>query len=140
MNLNDHPSPQVILQRVRNRIMEYFELVADPNCLAMLSAASVINMWEDWRSEPVSPLTYPDPVFNVHERDVMIGFDHAWELAADSTPDPMPEVHALRSLPAWQQLIDSAKAALSVFEVRGRLSEEEEASPDQLARGREPSP
>lgn len=121
------PSRPLVLQRIRNRIMEYLDLASDPVAHARFGPDAVVNYWEDWQAADWAA-SYPDPVFTAAEREAMAAFDAAWRVAA-ATPDPMPPLEQLTGLAAWQQLVAAAGKALSVFNRRGRLDEECEEAP-----------
>ena len=127
MNSDESPSKQLILQRVRNRIIEYFEFASDAEAQAKFGPDSVINYWEDWQNSSLDT-AYPNPVFTVSERDAMSAFDSSWRLTADSTSNPMPPISVLRDTRVWQRLTTSAIIALSVFLLRGRFPEDHEVT------------
>jgi len=126
MEDNAIPSKQLVLQRVRNRIIEYFELAADPQAQAQFGPNTIINYWQDWQ-DLLYASRLPEPVFSASEHSAMQAFDLAWHTAADTTSNPMPSIVELRGNPIWQLLTSSAASALAVFAVRGRLPEDHEA-------------
>jgi hypothetical protein len=107
--------------------MEYFDLAADPAAHAQFGPDYVINFWQDWQSQSLSE-AYPDPVFTAQERAAMADFELAWQAAAESTSNPMPDLATLSTMPVWQHFVASAQAALAIFQIRGRLPEEEAAT------------
>lgn len=109
-------------QRIRNRMMEYFDFVACPKAQEQFGADAIINYWQDWQTALINE-TYPDPIFTEAERQCIIEFDIAWYIVAESTPDPMPPPSILNTMPAWIQLISLAKAAVVLFKARGKLPE-----------------
>jgi hypothetical protein len=122
--------PQVVLQRVRNRIIEVLELSADfeaqrayqRNVPFVSVPNEVINQWEDWYRHDTSYLV--PPVFTYAERDAVVAFDESWRRVAGSTPNPLPSLEETQRLPEWDQLRVSARQALQSFAERGRLNEE----------------
>ena len=126
MEDNAIPSKQLVLQRVRNRIIEYFELAGDPQAQAKFGPNMVVSYWEDWQS-----LLYasrlPAPVFSAPELSAMQAFDLSWHAVANITSNPMPPIALLRGNPIWQLFTSSAANALAVFAIRGRFSEDREA-------------
>lgn len=116
--LSDH----MIQQRIRNRMMEYFDFVACPKAQEQFGAGAIINYWQDWQTASINE-SYPDPIFTEAERQSIREFDIAWYIVADSTPDPMPPPSILNTMPAWVKLISLAKAAVVLFEARGKLPE-----------------
>ena len=128
----DEPSRQLVLQRVRNRIIEYLEVAssydrqreyqaAAPVCVA----SEMIEQWADWVSDPADPAWAP-PVFSEAERAAISRFHAVWNQVADDTPNPLPPLPETQRLPAWERLRCAAESALSVFHQRGRLPEARE--------------
>ena len=121
---------QLVLQRVRNRIMEYLELASSFERQRSYQAhapvfvpSEVINQWEDWVDGP-SMAAFVPPVFMPDEVAAMSSFHVVWETVANDTPVPLPDLERLVSLPSWMRLRDAAQAALQVFERRGRMPED----------------
>jgi hypothetical protein len=130
------PTRQVVLQRIRNRIVEYLELTS--SFVAQREYQShtpvhvpheIINQWEDCVPDPSDP-AFAGPVFSVAERDAISRFHKVWDEMTSSTPEPLPTLDALFETAEWQRLRDSALEALQVFLVRGRLPENQEISVD----------
>lgn len=129
-------SERVVDQRIRNRIIEYFELAASyDHQLAYEKSVpiahvphEVINQWEDW--VPAGPMTaVKDPsVFSAAELQEMQGFQLVWESTAAAVDDNYPPLSEVQALPAWDRLRQQAERALRVFEVRGKLPEDQEAA------------
>lgn len=130
------PSERVVDQRIRNRIIEYFELAAsyddqlayEQNVPIAHVPYEVINQWEDW--VPSGPLTaVRDPsVFSASELHEMYDFQRVWESTASALPDDYPPLRDVQALSAWDQLRQQATRALRVFEVRGKLPEDREVA------------
>jgi len=127
-------SPRIILQRVRNRLIEYFELASSSerqrayHARAPVSVSSeIMNLWEDWYCEPIDH--YAGPVFSDDERAALESFDATWTTVAEHTPDMMPALSELLGTREWELLRRAASDALDVFLKRGRLREDEEWSP-----------
>jgi hypothetical protein len=123
-------STQLLMQRVRNRIIEYLELASSfESQLEYQEKApihvpnEVINQWEDW-VQPKLNIEFIEPVFSRSEQNAIAAFNHVWELVASETPDPLPNLKILFMSTEWQLLRSAAADALAVFAVRGRLSEE----------------
>jgi hypothetical protein len=128
------PTRQVVLQRIRNRIIEYLELASSFDGQREYQSRAhvpvpqeIINQWEDWVRGPSDP-AFAEPVFSAAERDAVARFHKIWDEIASSTPDPMPSLDALFVTAAWQQLRDAALDALRVFRIRGRLPEDKEVA------------
>ena len=103
-------------------MMAYFHFVSCPKAQEQFGPDAVINYWQDWQTTSIDE-TYPDPVFTEAERQRIREFDIAWHIVADSTPDPMPPLPTLDTMLAWRELLSLAKAALVLFESRGKHPE-----------------
>lgn len=127
------PSERVVDQRIRNRIIEYLELVASfDDQLAYERKAPIahvpyelINQWEDWLPRAFEAGRLPS-VFAVAELHELREFQVVWELATSAIPDNYPDLRGVQVLPEWEQLRLQAARALGVFGVRGELSEDRE--------------
>lgn len=134
MSDTDEPSPRIVAQRVRNRVMEALELAASYESQveyqrivpSVNTPYEVINGFEDWVSE--NPRLNPSTlgVYTAEEVAALGEFWDAWEAAASALPDDYPSVSVAQSLPAWSRLRTAAVKALAVFEDRGRMSEDHE--------------
>lgn len=127
------PTRQVVLQRVRNGIIDYFELTSSfddqreyqSRVPAVHIPHEIINQWEDWVSGPLDPALV-EPVFSTSERSAIGRFHAVWDDVVKGTPNPLPRLDDLFVTVEWQRLRDAAFAALQVFLVRGKLSENED--------------
>ncbi len=126
----DTPSRHVVEQRVRNRIVEYLELASSfeaqleyqRNAPIAYVPSELINQWEDWvHTDPRTVDWYPD-VYSSDEIAAMKRFHAAWEATADSIPNPLPPIEQVQLLPEWNNLRRAAEQALSVFLIRGTMS------------------
>lgn len=124
------PSLRVVEQRVRNRIIEYLDLASsfDDQLEYQRSAPiayvpnEVINQWEDWvHTDPRTVDQHPD-VYSTNEITAMRRFHAVWEMTADSVPNPLPAIRQTQLLPEWNNLRRAAEHALSVFLIRGPMS------------------
>ena len=135
-------STRVLEQRVRNRVIEYLELVGsyerqiEYSWKVPLASVphEVITQWEDW--VPVDPTTDHEisTVYSTQEIDAMKNFHRAWDRAAQALPDghpPLAEVHALAE---WCALRDEGRTASSVFASRGRMPEDHEVDEPEPSR------
>ena len=131
----DQPSPRVVEQRVRNRVIEVLELTSSFETQAEYERAvpfvntpyEVINGFEDWVGH--DPRLDPSAmsVYSAEEVAALGEFNLAWESAAEALPDDYPPVSLAQSLPEWSRLRAAAAKALAVFEGRGKLPEDYEA-------------
>lgn len=128
----EEPTRQLLLQRIRNRIIEYLELASSFEAQREYQQVApvhvpneVINQWEDWVQAPRVP-AFAEPVFSRPEQEAVAAFYGVWQQVAADTPDPLPPLETLQATAEWQRLRSAAVVALAVFAARGRLSEEEE--------------
>ncbi len=129
----DRPSRRVLLQRVRNRIIEYLDVASSFAEQRAYQAQvpqlhvpnEVISQWEDWVSEAWE-MELVEPVFSYEERLAIAQFYSIWKTVTEHTPDPLPDLEVMLTLPVWEQLRDGADALLIAFGKRGKLSEERE--------------
>lgn len=125
------PSPRVVEQRVRNRVLEYFELVAsidrqrEYERLAPLWVnvpSEIINQWEDWVPSGQELLD----IYSPDEVEAIGTYRDAWEAAVTATPDTYPSLDEVLELEEWREMIEASQRALAIFEVRGRFPEDVE--------------
>jgi hypothetical protein len=124
------PSLRLILQCVRNRVIDALELMSsleEQRCLNTLEYApyEVIARWGDSVDSP-RPAGFVAPVFTTDELDAIELVDAAVTRAVSELPDGFPPLGEVEVQPYWQSLRDAAAAALTVFDRRGRLSEDVE--------------
>ena len=135
MDSRAEPSPRLVEQRTRNRIIEYLELASsfeaqveyDQSTIAFVPD-EVIEQWADWN--PVDQSRWPGRLTDPYSKDeiaAMVAFHAEWEWAVEQTPNPLPDLSETQKLPEWRRLRDAAEAALKVFQDRGRLPEDREA-------------
>lgn len=127
------PSARLVLQRIRNRIIEDLELFSSfekqrdyarqvPICYVPYE---LIDDWWTWVETP-RPAHFVDPVFTSLERDAVERFHAAWDEAAATLPDNFPPLEEVLNADYWARLRKSAQEALAVFQIRGKLSEDVE--------------
>jgi hypothetical protein len=129
------PTPQLVLQRIRNRIIESLEMFASfdeqrsyaqrvPICYVPYE---LINGWADLVDSP-HPAFLAEPVFSSEEGDAIEHFYSYWRKAVDALPEGYPPLEDVLKATYWVRLCDAARQVLAVFLVRGRLSEDAEVS------------
>ena len=136
MNTHDNPSPMLVAQRIRNRLIEYFETTASYpmqqafqlNVPAVHVPTEIINQWEDWVDTQRLD-GFIEPVFSQAEQVALREFHEVWEGAVKDTPTQMPELSDLIGKAPWERLRQAAEKALWVFNTRGKLNEEQDAFP-----------
>ena len=123
---------RVLKLRIRNNIIDYLEVASSPSeqrdferrvpsaCLP----DEMINWWEDLCVPDQDFDWFSEPEFSPEEQEAIRRFYEVWDSVAGDTPDVMPRsIEVLIGTRVWQRLIDGASVALSVFRVRGRISE-----------------
>ncbi len=127
-------APRLVLQRIRNRIIENLGTMASfdeqrtyaqrvPICYVPYE---LINGWEDFVNSPRPP-HFTEPVFSSMERDAIEQFYPHWGDAAETLPEDFPPLEDVLNSSYWMRLRDAAREALAVFLIRGRLPEDAEA-------------
>jgi hypothetical protein len=127
----DWPGRRVLLQRVRNRLIDYLEVASSFDAQRAFQqqvpelhvALEVVHQWQDWVGENWEA-ELAEPVFSADERVAMARFGKIWKMETAQLPDPVPPLETAMALPQWQRLCSAAAALLAVFGRRGRLSEE----------------
>jgi hypothetical protein len=114
MTTNESPSKKIVLQRIRNRIIEVLDLFADDEAFDI--AVNNLEFWADWVDGQSLGELMP-PVFTAGELVELAKVNAAWELV---------ERTSLPNSKEWLVLSQSAKQALRVFLARGKLSESSE--------------
>ncbi|WP_163543488.1 hypothetical protein [Occultella kanbiaonis] len=111
------PTKRVVEQRIRNRLIEYFELASSFTAQLRYEAAApivhvpyeIINQWEDW-TLGLDLWLDEAQVYTAEEKEALRRFQVVWDRAAE-------------------ELRQEAELALAVFARRGRLPEDQEAWP-----------
>lgn len=102
---------KIVLQRIRNRLIEVLELFADDK--AFDAAVNNLEFWADW-VDPRSLGEFLPPIFTAGELVELYKVNAAWELV---------ELTSLPDSAEWMTLSRAANQALKVFLVRGKFSE-----------------
>jgi hypothetical protein len=130
------PSEQVVLQRIRNRVIEDLEKAASyteqrryQDGVPLINVVTeIVCMWandhvsEGWQS------WFRFPVFTPEEIEAVARFDAVLHAVADSLPTATPQLSDLIRTEPWERLRLAAAESLAVFQLRGRLSEETDAA------------
>jgi hypothetical protein len=127
------PSERVLLQRVRNHLIDYLEIAASFQAQQEFQAQSpqlhvateVLEQWADWVS-PNWQQELKAPTFSEPERDAITQFQAIWQDTHNNLVRPLPVLEYIQLAPAWQQLRVAAEDCLRVFIQRGKLSDIEE--------------
>ena len=132
--MSEKPNPTAVMQRIRNRIIEYLDLAASFDDQVAYQAAvpavhvphEVINQWEDW-VQPNWRDHFGAPVFSPDEIAAIGQFHQVWSTVTETTPNPLPPIERLFDTLQWQQLASASATALAVFQKRGKLPEGSDA-------------
>jgi len=116
-------SQQLLYQRLRNRVIELFDMHSSFEDIATLGAFEMVNMVGD-----VLPLDYDEApkVFSEKEKKAVAEFLKLAGSAADATDEDTWKIEWFRNSRPWVRLSEFAKQALAIFSERGRFSEEYE--------------
>ena len=120
---------------MRNRIIEYLELAASYEAQLAYEKAvpfvqvpyEVINQWEDLVPSPPQQIVDDRAVFSSLELQAIEEFRPIWKAAACAVGDDYPPLSDVQALPEWDSLRQQAEVGLRVFQLRGKLPEDEEA-------------
>ncbi|MFC0350474.1 hypothetical protein [Undibacterium danionis] len=129
---SDQDFARVLLQRVRNRLIEYLEVAASFEAQQAFLAQSpdldvpneIIQQWSDWVS-PNWRFELIMPVFSEDELLAIQQFQTIWQALAEDLVQPLPTLSILQQSPLWEKLRLCAEHTLHIFMIRGRLSEEQ---------------
>jgi hypothetical protein len=127
----DQDFARVMLQRVRNRLIEYLEVAASFQAQQAFLEQSpdldvpneIIQQWSDW----VSPDWRKEllaPVFSEDELLAISQFQTIWQAISQDLVQPLPPLAILQHSPLWEKLRQSAQHTLLIFMSRGLLSED----------------
>jgi len=133
----NRPSEQVVLQTIRNRVIDDLELAASYDKQRQYQDAvrfvnvvtEMVCMWandhvpEGWRKWLLPP------VFTPEEIEAVARFDKVLNAVADAFQGQMPSLAEVIGTEPWERLRLAAEESLKVLQARGRLSEEVEGEP-----------
>ncbi len=130
-NSSETPSAMLVAQRVRNRIIEYWQTASSFEAQLEYEAAvpivhvpkEMINEWEDWVQSD-HPEWYVEPVYSLAEQVAIRDFHTVWQSVLNDTPDTLPPLSDLIGTEPWERLRAGAERALTVFDLRGKFDEE----------------
>ncbi len=123
---------QLLHQRIRNRIIEYWEWVSSYEAqrdyqarapVGVFIPSEAINQWED-HVQPDWREYLGAPVFSKAECGALAFYEGAWKYVSDAMPDdPLEELIGTK---VWEQLREAAERARQVFAERGKMPEDKE--------------
>ena len=122
-----HSTPQLVEQRIRNRLVEYLELVASYQAdTSPVDGNGLINLWQDWNPEDATTSSSPAPTYTQREAEWLVVVNDALNAFCDVVPQYISDFASVAALPEWFTFQAAAQHALEVFGIRGRLSEDVE--------------
>jgi hypothetical protein len=122
--MENEPSPRVLDQRVRNRIIEVIGILADGvDGLRLFGVSGYFNFFFDWVTDEGD--IAPNSAMSIEEREQLMVLRRLVVAACDDTPATITE-HALIETGWLDRIVPEAKRALEVFLKRGRFDEEKE--------------
>ncbi|TIS97294.1 MAG: hypothetical protein E5W72_16735 [Mesorhizobium sp.] len=127
--MTEEPSARLIEQRVRNRIYEILEILADCDAgVNLVGINGYFNLFDDFLHHP--SIESGTSVLSKDERAIVLEITHLLEAACASTPD-FTRAEFVESV--WpRQIAPKATDARMLFLQRGLFSEEfDEAKPGQ---------
>jgi hypothetical protein len=132
--IEPEPSPRLVAQRVRNRIIEYLELASSFEAQQRYREQApiahvpneVINQWEDWVPTPPQNAEWDNLVYSADELEAIYAFHSTWDRVSAALPNELQTLEQVQSLVEWAELRDAATAASAVFNRRGQFPEDQE--------------
>ncbi|XAZ25498.1 hypothetical protein LVY75_20410 [Sinorhizobium sp. B11] len=122
--MENEPSPRVLDQRVRNRIIEVIGILADGvDGLRLFGVSGYFNFFFDWVADEGD--IAPNSAMSIEEREQLMVLRRLVVAACDDTPATITE-HALIETGWLDRIVPEAQRALEVFLKRGRFDEEKE--------------
>lgn len=126
------PSPDVVAQRVRNRIIEYLELASSAedqidyqaNAPFIYVPREIINQWEDWVPQHPDTLTWDPSIYTLDEVSAIKAFHAVWSATSNALTEGRSSIEELQETPDWTSLRSAASLALQVFKKEGKRSED----------------
>ncbi|WMW80594.1 VOC family protein [Undibacterium cyanobacteriorum] len=129
------PSERILLQRVRNQLIDYLEVASSfraqreyqEQAPQVQVSLEIVEQWADWVG-PDWEQQFTAPVFSEAERQAIAQYQLRWDALRKCLPETMPPLSEIQKNPVWEELRFAASAAYACFVRVGRLSESEEYS------------
>ena len=131
--MNETVPDIVIAQRIRNNLIQYFELASSEHELleyqrnvpiAQVLVELVEQLDDSFVFEHVKDGWYKEPTYTQEEINAVLNFKEIWEMLID-LPDYADSIGNLLSSNYWPPFQKEAERTLKVFMKRGYLSEDE---------------
>lgn len=127
---NARPSEQVLLQRVRNQLIDYLEVASSFAEQKRYQAKSpqlhvpleIIEQWADWVG-PDWRDCLTEPVFCSDEIAAIERFQNLWSALRTRLPQPLPQLEEIQVDPLWDELRRAAASTYACFLRVGKMSE-----------------
>lgn len=118
-------SPEMLLQRVRQHLIDYLEVASSLEAQLAFQAKSpeldvareMIEQWADWVS-PDWQSELVAPVFSKQEIAAIAQFQSTWLQISAALPQPLLPLAQMLATDLWDELRAAAKAAWQVFQER----------------------
>ena len=132
--MENKPISEILLeQRVRNNIIEHFELASSEeklieyqnNVPIAVAPNELIAGWYDefWISE-YNKGGYNYPVFTEEERKTLLTYNTLMDEINKEIPNDIWDINDVFKLPFWKKLKNESEIALSIFMKRGLFSDD----------------
>jgi len=130
--MEEKTSDFVIAQRMRNGLIQYFELASSEHELLKYQRDvpiaqvlnELVNQFEEWfHVEHIKDGWYKEPTYTQKEIDAILRFHEIWEMLIE-LPEYVDSIGNFLSTNYWPPFQNEAKAALTVLMKRGYLSNE----------------
>lgn len=130
------PSEQVLLQRVRNQLIDYLEVASSFAEQRRYQAKSpqlqvpteIIEQWADWVG-PDWRESFKAPVFSTDELQAIEKFQTVWSGLHPRLPQPLPSLELIQAEALWEELRRAAALTYACFLRVGKMSESVEFVP-----------
>ena len=132
--MEEKVSDIVIDQRVRNGLIQYFELASSEELLLKYQRdvpiaqvlVELVEQFEDWfKLEHIKDGWYKEPTYTKEEIASILRFSEIWEMLLD-LPEYVDSIGNFLSSKYWPPFQKEAKQTLEVLMKRGYLSDEKE--------------
>lgn len=115
-------SSELIQQRVRQRIVEWLEMVAEyPSDPPPWDLNETVNQWYDWSPDHPTKDSYPAPIYSEREAQALLSVGTAVEVFCQAMPATMRDDSQEMARPEWIELVGSIRQALQAFARREAL-------------------
>lgn len=131
--MNESVPDIVIAQRIRNNLIQYFELASSEHDLleyqrnapiAQVLVELVEQLEDSFVFEHVKDGWYKEPTYTQEEINAVLNFKEIWKMLIDM-PDYVDSIGNFLSSNYWPPFQKEAEKTLKVFMKRGYLSEDE---------------